>query len=324
MADAERVLGSPIREVEPGKRYDYDPAGKGRRISIFYRSQDRIIEVIELEPGGLYTKEDYAEWFELSLATVAEPDNDGNWMELYLTQGVSLHFSGPTESDPVVFFRHFNRSAFVDEKQGEEVVAGSAETLVTTTESASDSPVDNADACQGIKGIWRWFNGAMVECFADGRCTATNGFNGEWNCLDPIGRFKISWSRPGQQVPYVDTLTLSSDGWELTGVSQAGHGVGGVRPTFAGGEPKESCEAIHGTWRWSGGAVVECLDDGTCTNSHGLSGRWRCINPSGRFEIRWSRAGRPNQFIDNLVISPLGSYLTGKNQFGVAVGAVRE
>jgi len=189
---------------------------------------------------------------------------------------------------------------------------------------SSKKQTDQANICQGIQGIWRWFNGAMVECFDDGKCTANNGFNGEWNCLDATGSFEISWSRPGQQVPYVDTVKLAPDGWELAGVNQAGQGVGGVRPNFTGGEPKEGCEAIHGTWRWSGGAIVECLDDGTCTHSHGLSGRWRCITPSGRFEIRWSRDGKTDAFIDTVLVSPLGSYLTGRNQYGVGMGATLE
>ena len=70
-----------------------------------------------------------------------------------------------------------------------------------------------AGGCSGIEGRWRWFNGVMVECFAEGRCEASNGFGGPWKCLDASDRFEIHWARPGQQHPYIDTLTLSSDAW---------------------------------------------------------------------------------------------------------------
>ena len=107
-------------------------------------------------------------------------------------------------------------------------------------------------------------------------------------------------------------------------MNQSGQGVGGRRPEFAGGDPPIGCQALLGKWSWSGGASVECGPDKTCTASNGLSGPWRCVNDKGRFEIRWGRDGRPDQFFDTFLISPLGSYLTGKNQPGVGMGAIRE
>jgi hypothetical protein len=163
----------------------------------------------------------------------------------------------------------------------------------------------------------------MVECLPEGRCTASNGFAGPWKCLDQSGRFEIQWTRPGQQAAFVDTLTLSPDGWELEGVNQSGQGVGGQRPEFADGEPRGGCQAILGEWHWSNGVLVECHPDQTCTASSGLSGPWKCINDEGRFEIRWGRDDRPDQFVDTFVVSPLGSYLTGRNQHGVGVAATR-
>lgn len=117
---------------------------------------------------------------------------------------------------------------------------------------------------------------------------------------------------------------MSADGWELEGLNQAGQGVGGRRPEFTGGDPASGCGALIGSWRWANGAAVQCGADGRCASTGGVSGPWRCINQSGRFEIRWGRAGQPDQFIDNVVVSPLGSYLAGKNQYGVATGATRE
>jgi hypothetical protein len=181
-----------------------------------------------------------------------------------------------------------------------------------------------ASRCEGLLGRWRWFNGAMVECFPDGSCVASNGFDATWTCLEPKGRFEIRWAQPGQTVPYVDTVGLSADGWELEGVNQSGQGVGGQRPEFEGGEPASGCDSLIGSWRWANGATVQCGADGRCASDRDVSGPWRCINETGRFEIRWGRVGRPDQFIDNVVVSPLGTYLTGKNQYGVATGATRE
>jgi hypothetical protein len=207
-----------------------------------------------------------------------------------------------------------------------ELEAGEADTTQAASPGATAGATGRAAAggCSGIEGRWRWFNGVMVECFAEDRCEASNGFGGPWKCLDPSGRFEIHWGRPGQQTSYVDTVSLSSHGWELRGVNQSGQGVGGQRPEFTGGDPQGACQAILGKWRWSGGAVVECGPDNTCTSSHGMHGSWRCVDERGRFEIRWGRDGRPDQFIDNVVVSPLGSYLAGKNQHGVGLGAVRE
>jgi hypothetical protein len=191
------------------------------------------------------------------------------------------------------------------------------------------STVTTASGCQGILGLWRWFNGAMVECSEDGRCTANNGFSGPWKCIDPAGQFEIRWAQAGQQVAYVDTLSLAPGGGGLQGTNQSGQGVGGRRPEFSGGDPQSGCEALIGKWRigkwrWHGGAGVECLPEGTCTSDRDVSGPWRCLAESGRFEIRWGREGRPDLFIDTVQTSPLGSYLTGTNQYGVATGATRE
>jgi hypothetical protein len=210
-------------------------------------------------------------------------------------------------------------SATSSAASGSAADGGAAPSTTATTTARS-----SGEGCSGIEGRWRWFNGIMVECFAEGRCEASNGFGGPWKCLDASGRHEIHWARPGQQNPYVDTLNLSSDAWELEGVNQSGQGVGGRRPEFTGGNPQGGCQAILGKWRWSGGAAVECGPDKTCTASNGLTGPWRCVNDKGRFEIRWERDGRPDQFIDHFVISPLGTYLTGKNQHGVGMGAIRE
>ena len=86
---------------------------------------------------------------------------------------------------------------------------------------------------------------------------------------------------------------------------------------------RAGCAAVVGTWRWMNGAEVSCLADGSCTASNGFSGVWRCLDPSGRFEIQWARPGQPSQFVDSVDISADGRRLSGRNQYGVGVSAER-
>lgn len=319
-AEVERALGAPIREIEVGRSCEYDPRGSGRRILVRYRARGSLVEWIELEPDRPYERADYYGWFELGEPTAVTVDEAGRRVEYHLVQGVSLHFDGPDERAPVVFFRHFDRDLFVAGGDGGDAPpspSGEGRSSTVTGRRAE------AGVCAGILGSWRWFNGAMVECSDDGRCAASNGWSGPWRCLGP-GRFEIAWSLSGQAAQYVDTVQLSTDGWELSGANQAGHRAGGQRPEFSGGEPELGCRAILGSWRWHNGAQIECTADRTCISSHDFSGPWRCLNDMGRFEIRWGRPGQPDQFIDTFVISPLGSYLVGRNQHGVALSAVRE
>jgi hypothetical protein len=316
-SDVDGVLGRPVREVETDVLFDYDPRGTGRRISIRYRGQSSVIDYIELEPSDRYSRLDYVAWFDLLDPTVTEVGEDGNRVEYHIIQGVSLHFDGSDAADPVVFFRHFDRDAFLG--------GGADEEEIGTIVPASTAAGDELGRCSDVLGIWRWHEGSMVECFDDRSCTASNGFAGPWECLDPTsGRLEIRWARIGQAAQYIDFVQPSRDGWMLEGANHSGQVVGGRRPEFSGGAPQPGCEAIIGRWLWANGDSVECTADGECSSSRGLSGPWRCLNSSGRFEIRWSRQGNPNQFIDTLLVSPLGSYLSGRNQHGVGLGAVRE
>ena len=81
----------------------------------------------------------------------------------------------------------------------------------------------------GLVGSWRWFNGATVTCSQDGTCTASNGFHAKWSCTDPAGRFEIQWSRKGKNVEFVDSMSLSGDGQNITGKNQFGGSVSANR-----------------------------------------------------------------------------------------------
>ncbi len=108
-ADADRALGPPIREVAAGVRYDHNPAAyDARRISVEYSPQSGVITSIDLYLAQQYSKPDYQSWFELGEPTVTSFDDGGNLVEDYAVAGISLHFDGPGENDPVRFFRHFD------------------------------------------------------------------------------------------------------------------------------------------------------------------------------------------------------------------------
>jgi hypothetical protein len=108
-ADADRVLGPPIREIVAGARYDYSPAKYGaRRISIQFDRQSQKIVKIDLHLDKNYAKSDFREWFEFGEPSSTRTDDDGNLVESYLPQSISLHYSGPDDSFPVAYFRHFD------------------------------------------------------------------------------------------------------------------------------------------------------------------------------------------------------------------------
>jgi tetratricopeptide (TPR) repeat protein len=107
--DTDRVLGPPTREVVAGVRYDYDPSPyDARRISIRFDPDTGTIVTIDLHLTTNYAKKDYREWFELGQPTSTASDDDGNLVESYLPQAISLHYSGPDDSFAVAFFRHFD------------------------------------------------------------------------------------------------------------------------------------------------------------------------------------------------------------------------
>ncbi len=116
-ADADRVLGSPIKEVIRGERYDYNPTSQDTsRISIKFNKNTQIIESIDIYMKIQYDRSRYKEWFELGEPAKKEMDANGNLVEYYLPQKVSLHYAGVKDSNPVEFFSHFAPSTLEREK----------------------------------------------------------------------------------------------------------------------------------------------------------------------------------------------------------------
>ena len=86
----------------------------------------------------------------------------------------------------------------------------------------------------------------------------------------------------------------------------------------------EVCDGMVGTWRWFNGATVTCKAEGYCDATNGFSGPWICLDPSGRYEVRWGRPNYPAMFIDTLELSLDGQQLRGTNQYGGGVMATRQ
>lgn len=108
-ADVDGVLGPPVREVAANIRYDYEPgAYDARRISVEFSPSSGRVAAIDLYLKQQHSRADYQEWFELGRPAETSYDDGGNRMELYPAAGISLHFDGPTEGDPVRFFRHYD------------------------------------------------------------------------------------------------------------------------------------------------------------------------------------------------------------------------
>lgn len=110
-ADADRVLGAPIREVIRGQRFDYDPSRHdARRISVKFNFDTQIIETIDLYFLAPYPKAQLQKWFELGTPARTSTGANGNLIEYYLPQGLALHYSGPDAASEVESFSHFDPS----------------------------------------------------------------------------------------------------------------------------------------------------------------------------------------------------------------------
>jgi Tfp pilus assembly protein PilF len=116
-ADADRVLGSPIREIVRGEVYEYSPeAPDARRISIKFSKKTQVIESIDLYMKSRYDKSKFREWFKLGEPARKEIDTNGKLVEYYLPEKVSLHYWGADDSNPVEYFSHFAPSMLEKEK----------------------------------------------------------------------------------------------------------------------------------------------------------------------------------------------------------------
>jgi hypothetical protein len=77
-----------------------------------------------------------------------------------------------------------------------------------------------------ITGRWAWGTDRVVTIQEDGRFTVSKGEGGKWNWTNAdLGEFTMIWNSGG----YVDKLTISSDGNNITGSNNKGHKVDVLR-----------------------------------------------------------------------------------------------
>jgi len=77
-----------------------------------------------------------------------------------------------------------------------------------------------------ITGRWAWGTDRVVTIQADGRFIVNRGDGGKWNWTNvDQGEFTMIWDSGG----YVDKLTISPDGNNITGSNNKGHKVNVLR-----------------------------------------------------------------------------------------------
>lgn len=85
------------------------------------------------------------------------------------------------------------------------------------------------------------------------------------------------------------------------------------------GAAANHCSKLAGTWSWFTGPPPVVINVGGTFSVEGKpAGNWTCTN--SRVEMRWHKGG----YIDTLTLSPDGSHLSGKNQYGTRVTGDRE
>ena len=109
MEDGVRVLGPPIKETTLGISYDFAPEKlDARRISVSFNVSTAFVELIDLyflKPMG---KHEVIRYFDLKEPVLSHTTDWGTLIEFYTPANVALHYDGPDDSAPVVFFSHFD------------------------------------------------------------------------------------------------------------------------------------------------------------------------------------------------------------------------
>ncbi|MBN2345667.1 MAG: hypothetical protein JXO51_04690 [Candidatus Aminicenantes bacterium] len=137
-ADADRILGAPVKEVARGARYNYPVKGEDAlRVSIAFSPGSLVIEAIDLYPVDLFEKSQYQKWFGLEKPDKSEKDGRGRRVEHYLPQGIALHFLGAEASSPVEYFSHFDPQTLGEGGGGHEA-AKEAPALTSPQGSVED------------------------------------------------------------------------------------------------------------------------------------------------------------------------------------------
>ncbi len=119
--DAEEVLGKPIEEVIKGKRYDYNAKKHDlERLSIIFYQDTEVIQTIELYPKEMHKASQYKEWFGLYEPFERAFNENGQLIEFYLPQCVSLHYTDRQGMSPVSYISHFDPAIFEGRRVGDD------------------------------------------------------------------------------------------------------------------------------------------------------------------------------------------------------------
>lgn len=133
--DADQALGAPIREVLQGVRYDYEAEKHGlKKLSVVFNKETGLIESIYL-----YFEEDYPlskmkEWFALQTPGKTDVDAEGNLIQSYAAEGISLHFAGPDEGSGVKFLSFFTQPPLQAKQEPTPVVPAPPSLAVPATD----------------------------------------------------------------------------------------------------------------------------------------------------------------------------------------------
>ena len=176
-------------------------------------------------------------------------------------------------------------------------------------------------------GTWDWVDGQTLVLRADSqfalhRSDGTLISQGRWELLESAARrYRLVHARGG----YIDTVTLSSDGWMLSGTSNTGYRLEGRRRSDAStGWGGVSEAQIAGTWDWADGRIVVLRTDRTflvyTANRQTDEGRWEVLDAAAR-RVRLTH--RLAGTADTLVLSADGRTLDGTNNRGARVRGLR-
>lgn len=179
-------------------------------------------------------------------------------------------------------------------------------------------------------GTWDWVDGQTLVVSPAGRfdlyrSDRTLISQGRWEVLESATRrYRFVHARGG----YIDTVTLSVDGWELSGSANTGYRLEGRRRVDPLGLPTggaSSLEAVvAGTWDFADGRSVVVKEGGVLdvytSSKRTDDGRWEILDATSR-RVRFGY--RLASSTDTLVLSADGRTLEGTNTRGSRVSGRR-
>jgi tetratricopeptide (TPR) repeat protein len=108
-------FGKPKEEVIKNTRYIFDASQYDLKVlSVVIDEQTSRVTSIELYPNKTQYFSDFKNWFKLNDPFDQSYDAEGNLVETFLPHAVKLHYNGPNNQAPVLFFEHVDLLSFDD------------------------------------------------------------------------------------------------------------------------------------------------------------------------------------------------------------------